>query len=299
MTLASMTGFGRAGGALSDRLSAAVVIRSVNHRFLDVQVRTNFREEVPEIDAEVRSVAARHFERGRVSVQVNLEWQRPPQIVVAVNADAVRSVVLQLRALTDDAGGPLGSVEPGQVLAVPGLISIASSSTMLDDDELRSLTALVAEGIAAAASMREREGQQIAIQIESELAQVGAFVDWFEPQMVDLRDRILERGRARISDLVATDTAVDPDRIALEAAVIADRADVAEEVARLGAHLETFGERLAAGGVVGRTLDFLCQELHRELNTLGSKCRELGIGERVVDAKTALERVREQVQNLE
>ncbi len=80
---------------------------------------------------------------------------------------------------------------------------------------------------------------------------------------------------------------------------MADRADVAEEVVRLRSHFETFAERLAAGGTVGRTLDFLCQEIHRELNTLGSKCRELGVAERLVDAKSAMERVREQVQNLE
>ena len=87
--------------------------------------------------------------------------------------------------------------------------------------------------------------------------------------------------------------------LAQEAAVMADRADVAEEVVRLRSHFVTFGERLAAGGTVGRTLDFLCQEIHRELNTLGSKCRELGVAERLVDAKSAMERVREQVQNLE
>jgi len=92
---------------------------------------------------------------------------------------------------------------------------------------------------------------------------------------------------------------MDPERILQEAAVLADRADVAEEVVRLRAHLENFSERLAAGGVVGRSLDFLCQEIHRELNTLGSKCRELGVADRLVDAKSAAERVREQVQNLE
>jgi uncharacterized protein (TIGR00255 family) len=99
--------------------------------------------------------------------------------------------------------------------------------------------------------------------------------------------------------MLAPEAAVDPDRLAQEAAFLADRADVAEEIVRLRAHLETFTAKLTAGGVVGRTLDFLCQEVHRELNTLGSKCREVGIVERVVDAKTAAERVREQVQNLE
>ena len=107
----------------------------------------------------------------------------------------------------------------------------------------------------------------------------------------------MTRAQERIADLA--EGAADPDRIVQEAAVLADRADVAEEVVRLRAHLEAFHERLSAGGTVGRTLDFLCQEIHRELNTLGSKCREPGVAERLVDAKSAAERVREQVQNLE
>jgi uncharacterized protein (TIGR00255 family) len=107
----------------------------------------------------------------------------------------------------------------------------------------------------------------------------------------------MERATERIQNL-ATEGA-DPDRIVLEAAILADKADVAEEVVRLRAHFEAFFERLAGGGAIGRTLDFLCQEVHRELNTLGSKCREPGVAERLVDAKSAAERVREQVQNLE
>ena len=92
---------------------------------------------------------------------------------------------------------------------------------------------------------------------------------------------------------------VDPDRLAQEAVVLADRADVAEEVVRLHSHLQQFEQRLAKGGAVGRTLDFLCQEMNRELNTLASKCREPDVTPRLVDARSATERIREQVQNLE
>ena len=102
-------------------------------------------------------------------------------------------------------------------------------------------------------------------------------------------------GFARPAHLVA----MEPDRLVQEAAILADRADVAEEVVRLRSHLDNFASRLAGGGPMGRALDFLCQEVHRELTTLGSKCRELGVADRLVDAKTATERIREQVQNLE
>ena len=158
---------------------------------------------------------------------------------------------------------------------------------------------MAAESVAAAVAMRRAEGERLLVQIEAELAAVAAFADWFEPQMPDLRNRTLERTRERIRAMLDAEGSIDPDRLVQEAAVLADRADVAEEIVRLRAHLDTFSERLATGGVVGRALDFLCQEIHRELNTMGSKCREPGVAERLVDAKTAAERVREQVQNLE
>ena len=298
MALMSMTGFGRARAELSDRFGVSVVVRTVNHRYLDIQVRTNLREETPEIDALVRAAVAEEFHRGRVSAQINLERNRATEVEVAVNTDAVREVLEQLSGVPVPDGFQ-ATVGLGDVLAVPGLISVASPDTILDEDEISSLLSVVERAVAEAATMRREEGERIAQQISAELAEVVAFVDWFEPQMTELRQRLLDRTRARVQELLGSDVQVDPERVLQEAAVLADRADVAEEVVRLRAHFENFSDRLAAGGVVGRSLDFLCQEIHRELNTLGSKCRELGVADRLVDAKSAAERVREQIQNLE
>jgi len=298
MALMSMTGFGRARAELSDRFGVSVVVRSVNHRYLDIQVRTNLREETPEIEAAVRSVISEKFHRGRVTAQVNLERIRSAEVDVAVNTDAVREVLDQLSGIAvPESGG--AAVKVGDVLAVPGLISVASPETILEEQEMTGLRTVVSEAVAEAVVMRREEGERLVQQIESELSEVTAFNDWFEPQMSEFRQRLLDRTKTRVEELVGSAVKVDPERILQEAAVLADRADVAEEVVRLRAHFENFSERLAAGGVVGRSLDFLCQEIHRELNTLGSKCRELGVADRLVDAKSAAERVREQVQNLE
>lgn len=298
MALMSMTGFGRARAELSDRFAVSMVVRSVNHRYLDIQVRTNLREDTPEIEAAVRSVISKRFHRGRVTAQVNLERILTAEVDVAVNTDAVREVLDQLSnvAVPEKFGG---TVELGDVLAVPGLVSVASPETILEEEEVTGLRAVAAEAVAEAEVMRREEGERIVRQIESEVAEVIAFADWFEPQMPDFRQHLLDRVKDRVEGLVGPEVKIDPERILQEAAVLADRADVAEEVVRLRGHLENFSERLAAGGVVGRSLDFLCQEIHRELNTLGSKCRELGVADRLVDAKSAAERVREQVQNLE
>jgi uncharacterized protein (TIGR00255 family) len=298
MALMSMTGFGRARAELSDRFGVSMVVRSVNHRYLDIQVRTNLREDTPEIEAAVRSVISKRFHRGRVTAQVNLERILTTEVDVAVNTDAVSEVLAQLSnvAVPKKFGG---TVELGDVLAVPGLVSVASPETILEEEEVTGLRSVASEAVAEAVVMRREEGERLVRQIESEVAEVIRFADWFEPQMPEFRQHLLDRVKDRVEGLVGPDVKIDPERILQEAAVLADRADVAEEVVRLRAHLENFSERLAAGGVVGRSLDFLCQEIHRELNTLGSKCRELGVADRLVDAKSAAERVREQVQNLE
>ena len=298
MSLASMTGFGRAQGAISDRLTASVVARSVNHKFLDIVVRTNVRDEVPELEAAVRAAVESTLERGRVTVQVDFERTAPQPVRVVVNVDAVESIVGQLSDL------PLnesisGSLELGDLLGIPGLISIETIAVNPQAEEADGLGALTAQAVAALVAMRLAEATALERQIRSEMGEIEAFLDWFEPRVGEFRQAIFDRLQERIAELVGPSSSIDPERQVQEAAILADRSDVSEELVRLRSHLSGFGERLDPGGAVGRPLDFLCQEILRELNTLGSKCRELGVAERLVDSKAALERVREQVQNLE
>jgi len=298
MALASMTGFGRARGALSARFAASVVIRSVNHRYLDVQVRTNLREETPELETAVRSVVSESIERGRVTAQLTLERTQPAATTVVVDGRAVTSALAQLRRLEEDQGGPQ-TVELRDVLTLPGLVTVTGAETLLEADELEALESVVREASRQYLAMRLEEGARLRGQLDGELERLSAFLDGLEPGLVDIRERLLQRLTERLERLVGSEVAVDPERLVQEAAILADRADVSEEVVRLRSHLAAFADRLAKGGAVGRTLDFLCQEIHRELNTLGSKCREVGLAEQVVEAKTATERLREQVQNLE
>jgi len=296
--LASMTGFGRARGQLSDRLDASLVVRAVNHKFLDVVVRTNLRDELPEVEAAIRAEVATPLQRGRVSVQVNLEWTSPPRLRVMVDGRAASSALQQIAGL-DLPDGVSREVAVRDVLAVPGVVSVASGETIVDDDEIEALRAVAREAMAAFLEMRHAEGRRLVEQVTTELGLIEEFVDWFEPQMSSFREQAMQRVRDRIAEALGGDVAPDPDRVIQEAALQADRADVAEEIVRLRSHLKAFRSRMGQGGAVGRALDFLCQEIHRELNTLGSKCREAGVADRLVDAKGSGERVREQVQNLE
>ncbi len=297
MSISSMTGFGRARGVLSDRLSAAVVVRSVNHRYLDIQTRTSLREELPEVEALVRRCIATRVRRGRVVAQINLERTAPPESSLVVDTDGILKLVRTLRTLEGEAG--TGGVGVAEVLGVPGLVTVQSAETILDRDELDALEAVVTRAVNSMVEARLAEGAALVTQIRGELGELDHFLDWLEPELEGLRRRLLQRIRERLEDLLGKDRDLDESRLVQEAALLADRSDVAEEMVRLREHLSQFRRRLEAGGVVGRALDFLCQEIHRELNTLGSKTREGFVVERLVDAKTATERIREQVQNLE
>lgn len=297
MTVASMTGFGRARADLSGRVAATVVLRSVNHRALDVVVRTAGREELPELDAAVRAVVGERFARGRVTVQVGLDRLGGGGAELRLDGPAVTGLIEQLVRLelppTVDR-----AVRLADLLPVPGVVSMRGGDTELSEGEIESLAELVREAAAEADAMRRHEGERLLVQLRHELAELEGFLDWLEPLREGVRQRLFERLLDRIRELL-DGAGVEPERAAQEAALAADRADVAEEMVRLRSHLAQFRERLEAGGPVGRQLDFLCQEVHRELNTLGAKCREVGVAERLVDAKTAVERLREQVQNVE
>ncbi len=293
-----MTGFGRAQGEISDRLSASVVVRSVNHKNLDVLVRTNVRDEIPELEAAVRGAVLRALERGRVTVQVDFERTAPQPVRVVVNADAVQSIVEQLADL------PLGrtvggSLALGDLLAIPGLVTIESVTVNPEAEEAAGLGELTDQAVAALVAMRQEEAAALENQIRTDLGEIVTFLDWFEAHSEQFRRVVFSRLSERLAELVGPGSSLDPERQVQEAALLADRADVSEELVRLRSHLAGFNDRLDAGGAVGRALDFMCQEILRELNTLGSKCRELGVAERLVDSKAALERIREQVQNLE
>lgn len=293
-----MTGFGRSRGALSERLAASVVVRSVNHRYLDIQVRVNLRDEMPEAEAVVREVLGRRLERGRVTAQLVFERSATTGGRVLVDGAAVRSVIDQVRALEAEAPGSR-PLEVRDVLAVPGLVLVSGGETVLAEEELRRLGEVVEEAAGALVAMRLAEGERLVAHIRRDLDQLAGFVDWLEPQLEGLRSQLLARLRERIGELLGPGSTLDQDRLAQEAALAADRSDVSEELVRLRSHVAQLGGRLERGGAVGRTLDFLCQEVNRELNTLAAKCRELAVVDRLIEARAAVERVREQVQNLE
>lgn len=294
--LRSMTGFGQAEGALSARLGGRARLVSLNARFLEVLVRTYPRLDMLELEHEVRAVLGERLHRGRVQVTVELQ-ALPGQAAAALELDWSVVEALQAALAARPAGLALAPLSLGDMLALPGFVQ-GRGELRLDEQELGALRALLAQARDALVAAREREAAALLPGIEADIAALEGFRAWLDETARDVRERLLGRLRERLANLLEG-VSVPEDRLLAEAALLAERADVAEEAERLGAHLAHLRELLGGGGVVGKKLDFLLQEILREVNTTASKCREAGIGERVVDAKAAVERLREQLANLE
>ena len=294
-TLRSMTGFGQAGGELSQRLRAEVRLTSVNSRFLEVALRTHPRVETAELEAAVRPVLAAGLARGRVQVTVDLALLARASAGLVLHWEVAESLLAALAQRP--AGIELAPLELRDLLALPGFAE-GGGELVLTPEEQQALLALVGQARDGLVAVREREAAALLPQVVGEIALLAKFRSW----LAEVNDQVRTSLMARLSDRLATlldGAEVSQDRLLQEAAVAADRADVAEEVQRLAAHLDHFERLLAQGGPVGKKIDFLLQELLREVNTAGSKCREAGMGERVVEAKAALEKLREQCANLE
>jgi uncharacterized protein (TIGR00255 family) len=291
-----MTGFGRAKGSLGDEWAAEVVAKSVNHRFLDVNVKV--RDDEAELEPVLRRVFSRRVARGKVEVSLRLKRAMPAPTVIAIDEGLLEALLARLAALAERY--PVsGRLEARDLLTIPQIFSVESSGDGFSPVDVAALETIAGEAAGALVAMREAEGALVA----AELSERVEFLEKRLAQLALRRDEILgkalENLRERLRPLLA-EPGLDPGRLEQEAALAADRSDIAEELQRLEGHLEQFARLLATSDEpVGKKLDFLAQEILRELNTLGSKGRDLQMIREVLDMKSEIEKIREQVQNLE
>lgn len=289
----SMTGFGRAS-ASTEACGAAVEISAVNRKQAEVLVQAP-RELAP-LEARIRKLVLDAVSRGRVSVAIQLDLPEGADSPVRVDAALARGVRDALRELSGQLGVEL-TPDADALLRVPGLLRIEDGGI---DPELAwpAIEPALHEALREFLAMRAAEGADLARDLDGRLAQLEEHkvsIAALAPQR-PVRQRELLMKRLREAGL---ELELDDERVLREIALFADRCDVSEELTRLEAHLGRFREYMRGDEPVGRPLDFLCQELHREFNTIGSKANDAAIAQHVVAAKTELEKVREQVQNLE
>jgi uncharacterized protein (TIGR00255 family) len=296
LTLRSMTGFGRARGQAGADRTAEIVARSVNSRHLDLTVKT--RESELALEPALRRVFGRHVHRGKVEVALRLKRINGGSQDVVIDEALLEGLLSRLRGLSGKY--PIDpSLSLRDLLAVPQLMTIETGSEDFSAEETAALEALADEAARALVAMREVEGAGIAAEISPRIALLREKAVGLESRREEIGRNLASTLRERVRALLP-DVTLDPGRLEQEAALAADRADVAEELQRLRGHLDQFDALLAkAPEAVGKTLDFLSQEILRELNTLASKSRDLLSTREILEMKAQTEKIREQVQNIE
>jgi uncharacterized protein (TIGR00255 family) len=290
----SMTGFGR-GSATGENFSVGVDLKTVNNRFLDVHLRLG--TELSALEGQVKRRINTRLSRGRVDVSITLE--RTGEVTYELNRPLIKGYISALRAMQQEFE-VVGEPDINILARLPGAMQPVRDG--LDEKMIAGIEQAIDEALEELEQMRAREGEALAVEMHSRLDEISQQVPIIEAAAGGLADNYRARLQKKIGELLARDTQgidVDQGRLAQEVAYLADRSDISEEIARLNSHLVQFREALDSEGETGKRLDFLLQELNREANTVLSKSTDLLIKDAALSIKGAVEKLREQVQNVE
>jgi uncharacterized protein (TIGR00255 family) len=290
-----MTGFGRACADATDAgVRIQIEINSVNKKTLDVQISAP--REWSGYEAICNEWMSGAFQRGRVNVQIKVESTKGGNDSLALNTTAMAESLKGLRAFAESQGLEFAP-DSGFLLELAR--SVKDSSGLPDWKTLKdSMKEAMQKALNDIDSMRRQEGATLAIDLKERIAELESFRRQIEKNSAGstqrYRDALLERLKQLKLELDPSD-----ERVLKEVAIFADRSDISEETTRLACHFEQFLSFIDAEEATGRKMDFLCQEIHREFNTTGSKSNDIEVTRLVIEGKNALERIREQVQNIE
>jgi uncharacterized protein (TIGR00255 family) len=294
----SMTGFASVNSE-DDRATVAVTVRSLNHRHLDLQLR--IPQSLAAIESEVRALAAKFVARGRVELGLSVQLRQAPGIEVEFNevfGAALEKALEQARLR----GLVAGALQPGDLLRLPQALTIRERPADADDQAREEVAAAARAAIERALSdldaMRVVEGGHLRTDLDERRTLVADLVERIAVAADEGRAGMEERLRARVREL-REELQADEIAVAQEIVRSASRSDISEEVARFRAHVSHWVTLADSAEPCGRKLDFLLQEMNREVNTMGSKADGLRVSELIIAAKAELEKMREQVQNVE
>lgn len=287
-----MTGFGRAK-VESDAFQITVEMKSVNHRFLEMNIR--LPKQMMVFEDKIRKLIAEQVGRGRIEVSIIVEGEGLVERKLRVDW----SLLEQYKLIMEEAKGKFqlqDSITLQQLIAMPEVTAIEEVENVNETFE-HSLYEAVRCAASMLKTMRDGEGERLHKDLEHRLQGINTCVRAIIPYAPSVIQKYRERLENRLKELHNQE--LEEQRLLTEIAVFADRCDIDEELVRLQSHLEQFQEALQSKEPVGRKLDFIVQEMHREINTIGSKANDLTISKYVVEMKNNLEKIREQVQNIE
>ncbi|RKG66791.1 YicC family protein [Corallococcus sp. CA054B] len=291
--LKSMTGFGSGRARVGDE-EVSVEARSLNHKFCEVKVR--LPRELSALEPALVKQVKDRLARGSVEILVRRQAATVSGNVPTVDVALAREYARAFREVAEAMGQSV-EIAWSQVANQPGVIRLEEKGVDVESATQATQTALQ-QALSALETMRNTEGESIHTDLDARMK----LIEGWSQEVARLAPRAVSDYQQRLTDRVAElarGVAVDPQRLAQEVALFAERTDIAEEVTRLATHLEQFRLLMASPEPVGRRMDFLVQEMHREVNTTGSKSQHAEISARVVSMKAEVERIREQVQNVE
>ncbi len=289
----SMTGFGRCEREAHGR-RISVEIKAVNHRYLDLSIKSPRRFNM--FESQIRSVLKEYMERGKTDLYISCEELGDKQISLHCNKSLAAEYYRYIREISQELGM---EDEPrlNTLVRMPEVFSMEEEDT--DEDEIWQDLEVVLRGAAEAfVESRSREGEALAADLIKKLDEMAAAQKTIEERSPVLIEEYRQRITAKVKELLQ-DTTVDEARIVTETTIYADKICVDEEMVRLKSHIAAMKKELQQGGAVGRKLDFIAQEMNREANTTLSKANDLTIADAAIELKTGIEKIREQVQNLE
>lgn len=291
----SMTGYGFAENEW-DGLAIQVEIRSVNHRYGEVSVK--LPREWLYLEDPLRRLALERLKRGKIDLYINALDRRADSGEAAVDWDRAEAYVRAAREMNVRFSLAEQQLTARDLLALPGVAEPTRRQEGDRDELQRRVLTVAGEALAALLAMRRQEGEHLAADLRQRLETLAELRKRLGPLAEAVPAAARERLQLRLSQWPET-ASLDPERLAQEVALLADRSDISEELTRLASHFAQAREQFAAAGPVGRRIDFLLQEMHREMNTIGSKSGGAVISAIVVEMKAELEKMREQAQNVE
>jgi uncharacterized protein (TIGR00255 family) len=297
-TIYSMTGYGR-GSAVGARFRVTAELRSVNGRFLEIRLK--LPRQLSFLEPTSRQLVEKQLQRGVIDVSLQVQ-PVAGAVDTNLNLALAKSYAAMAAEVSRQCGVPDG-LHAVALLKLPGVVGAEDAASLEQEAEIPALaTRALSEALNQLLSMRASEGAKLASVIERELADLRIHRDWIHSHREELNQKYFAKLQARVADWQGkAKGGVDEARLHQEVAFYLDRSDVTEEIDRLGSHLKQCEDALSGVSPksVGKRLEFLAQELGREVNTIGAKSDQLPVTNRVLEMKLVLEKVREQVQNLE
>lgn len=293
----SMTGFASITRE-DERATIGVTIRAVNHRYLDVQLR--LPQSLAGLESRLRALLQKRLARGRVELSVSVQMRQAPAPDVELNEQFLRKLSEALEPARSE-GLVHGALTPGDLVRLPQALVIKerpAEDPALGEELGRTVEAAVGQALGELAEMRTREGQHLEADLEERRRLLKALIEKVAAAAEEGRGQLETRLAERVQELTR-EMDVDQAAIAQEIVRMAARSDISEEIVRFRAHLAHWAALGASEEPCGRKLDFLLQEMNREINTIGAKADGLSVSELIVNAKAELEKMREQVQNVE